>query len=65
MFLVGSVINKIKEKSFWESTVILLWSDHGYKLGALSDYELTNLPNSHLNYLQFKINNMAYGSDLR
>ena len=35
---VGSVINKVKEKGYWESTVILLWSDHGYKLGDLSEF---------------------------
>lgn len=30
---VGKVINKLKELGIYEETIIVLWSDHGYKLG--------------------------------
>ena len=30
---VGKIINKLKELGIYEETIIVLWSDHGYKLG--------------------------------
>ncbi len=30
---VGKVIHKLKELGIYEETIIVLWSDHGYKLG--------------------------------
>ena len=30
---VGALIGTLKDLSIWDSTVVLLWSDHGFKLG--------------------------------
>lgn len=30
---VGKIINKLKELGIYDETIIVLWSDHGYKLG--------------------------------
>jgi len=30
---VGTVLNELKALGHWEDTIILFWSDHGYKLG--------------------------------
>ena len=30
---VGALVATLKELKLWETTVVLLWSDHGFKLG--------------------------------
>ncbi|WP_430811882.1 MULTISPECIES: sulfatase [unclassified Carboxylicivirga] len=42
--LVGRLIKKLKEKDMLDNTIIVLWGDHGFKLGDYSEWaKATNL----------------------
>jgi len=36
---IGSVVAAMKKHGFWESTIVVLWGDHGYQLGENDQWE--------------------------
>jgi hypothetical protein len=36
---IGAVVTALKESNFWDSTVVVLWGDHGYQLGENDQWE--------------------------